>query len=78
MQKNFENFSVEEALQLARSPAGQQLLSMLRNTDSNLLQQVSDKAGAGDYKEASRLLRSMLSSSEAQTLMKELEEMGDG
>ena len=78
MQKNFENFSVEEAMQLARSPAGQQLLSMLRNTDSALLQQVSDKASTGDYKEASRLLSSMLSSPEAKKLMQELGGKTDG
>jgi len=72
MQKNSQDFSMQEALHLAQSPAGQQLLAMLRNADGNLLQQASDRAGAGDYEEAGRIIRTLLSSPEAKKLMDEL------
>ena len=72
MQKNSQNFSMEEALNLAKSPAGQQLLAMLQNTDGALLQQASSLVSAGDYEAASRILRALLSSPEASKLMDEL------
>ena len=72
MQKNSEDFSMQEALRLAKSPAGQQLLAMLRQSDSGQLRQVMDQAGAGDYAKASQTLSQLLSSPEAQKLLSEL------
>ena len=72
MQKNSEDFSIQEALRLAKSPAGQQLLAMLRCADNGQLQQVSDLAAAGNYEQASKLLGSLLASDEAQQLLDEL------
>ena len=71
MQKKSEDFSVEEAAKVARSPAGQQLLAMLRSADQAQLQKAADLASAGDYKAASRLLEQTLSSPEAQALLKD-------
>ena len=71
MQKKSEDFSVEEAAKIARSPAGQQLLAMLRGADQAQLQKAADLASAGDYKAASRLLEQTLSSPEAQALLKD-------
>lgn len=72
MQKKSEDFSMQEALRLAKSPAGQQLLAMLRQSDSGQLRQVMDQAGAGDYAKASQTLSQLLSSPEAQKLLSEL------
>ena len=63
---------MQEALRLAKSPAGQQLLAMLRQSDSGQLRQVMDQAGAGDYAKASQTLSQLLSSPEAQKLLSEL------
>ena len=71
MQKKSEDFSVEEAAKVARGPAGQQLLAMLRSADQAQLQKAADLASAGDYKAASRLLEQTLSSPEAQALLKD-------
>ena len=71
MQKKYEDFSVEEAAKVARSPAGQQLLAMLRSADQAQLQKAADLASAGDYKAASLLLEQTLSSPEAQALLKD-------
>ena len=72
MQKKSEDFSVQEALRLAKSPAGRQLMAMLQRSDSGQLQQAMQQASAGDYAKASQTLNSLLGSEEAQALLKEL------
>ena len=72
MQKNSEDFSMQDALRLAQSPAGQHLLAMLRQTDSGKLQQAVDLANAGNYAQAGQTLSTLLTSPEAQRLLKEL------
>ena len=72
MQKNSEDFSVQEALRLAKSPAGQQLLAMLRQTDGDALQQVMQQAAAGDYTQAKTTISQLLSTPEAQKLLEQL------
>lgn len=78
MQKNCENFSMQDALRMAQSPAGQQLLAMLRSGDSGQLQQVMDLAKSGDMANAKSALQSMLSSTQAQQLLKQMEEQNHG
>ena len=71
--ENFsQNFSKEDILRLAKSPAGQQLIAMLQQADSKKLDQAVNQAKTGDYAQASQTLSAMLSSPEAQRLMKEL------
>lgn len=72
MQKNSEDFSMQEALRLAKSPAGQQLLAMLRQADGNQLRQVMELSAAGDTAGAKALIEGLLSSDEAQKLLHEL------
>ena len=73
MQKNCEDFSMQDALRMAQSPAGQQLLALLRSGDSGQLQQVVDLAKAGNMKKASLTLQTLLSSPQAQQLLKQME-----
>ena len=47
MQKNSQDFSMEEALRLAKSPAGQQLLALLKQSDPQTLQQAVQQANNG-------------------------------
>lgn len=72
MQKNFQDFSMDEVMRLAKSPAGQQLLAMLKQGDSAKLEQALQQAKTGDYSQAGQTLNTMLSSPEAQKLIKEL------
>lgn len=72
MQKKNQDFSMEEIMRLAKSPAGQQLIAMLRQTDNTKLEQAVSQAKTGDYTQASQTLSAMLSTPEAQRLMKEL------
>ncbi len=70
-QKN-QDFSMEEVMRLAKSPAGQKLLAMLQQNDSGKLEQAVSQAKTGDYSSAGQTLSAMLSSDEAKKLLKEL------
>ena len=72
MEKKNQDFSMEEVMRLAKSPAGQQLMAMLQQKDSGQLQRAVSQAKTGDYAQASRTLKDMLSTPEAQKLLKEL------
>lgn len=72
MQKNSPDFSLEEVLRLAKSPAGQQLIAMLREADPDQISQVMAQANSGAYTEAGKTLEQMLSSPEAKALLNDL------
>ena len=70
MRKNPED--MERAMELARSPLGQQLLALLQQKDGGQMEQAMREANAGDYESAAQSIQSLLSSPEAQRLIKEL------
>lgn len=73
MEKNSQNFSMEEAMKMANSPAAQQLIAMLKHTNGAQLQKAMELASAGDMKSASRIINDVLAgSSQAQKLAEEL------
>ena len=72
MEKKSQDFSKEDILRMAKSPAGQQLLALLQQKDSAALAQAAAQAKSGDFSQASQTLNALLSSPEAQKLMKEL------
>ncbi len=74
MQKKSQDFSMEDIMRIAQSPAGQQLIAMLQQGDSSKLEQATQQAKSGNYAQAGEVLRTMLSSSQAQSLLKELGE----
>jgi hypothetical protein len=72
MQKNSQNFSMQEAMRLANSDAGKKLLAILKDSDSSMLQQAMEQASAGNYENMQKSLSSLLSSPQVQALLKEL------
>lgn len=72
MQKKSQEFSMDEIMRLAKSPAGQQLIAMLQREDSTKLQQAVTQAQTGNLSQAGQTLSSILSSPEAQQLIKKL------
>ncbi len=72
MQKKNQDFSMEEIMRLAKSPAGQQLIALLKQKDTAKLEQAVSQAKLGDYAQAGQTLSAMLSTPEAQVLLKEL------
>lgn len=73
MEKKSQEFSMKEALRLAQSPAGQQLQQLLQQADQESLNSALSKAQQGNYEDAAKQLRSLMSSPQAQALLKELE-----
>ena len=72
MEKKTENFSMQEALRLAKSPAGQQLLTTLQQTNGDTLQQAMTQAGAGDYENLRKTLASLMENEEVKALINRL------
>ena len=72
MDKKSQDFSIKEAQRLAKTPEGQKLMQLLQQKDSGQLQKAMTEASAGDYREAGAALQSLLSSPEAQQLIRQL------
>ena len=60
MEKNSENFSLQEAMRLAKTEAGQKILSALRQADPKLLQSAMERVQAGEFTAARTLLAEFL------------------
>lgn len=65
--------SMSDLMKLAQSPAGQQLLAMLRSSNDGALENAVSQASAGNMAEAKNTLSALLSSPQAQALLKQLE-----
>ncbi len=74
MDKKNMDFSMEQVMQLAKSPAGQQLLQLLQQQNQDQLQQAANLASRGDYKNAGQMLSGLLTDPKAQALLKALED----
>jgi len=60
MQKKSDDFSMQEAMRLSKTPAGQQLLAALQQADQSQLQKIARQAAAGDYTTAAQQLNDLL------------------
>ena len=60
MEKNSKDFSAQEAIRMAKTPQGQQVLQQLQQMDRQKLQQIADLASAGDMGSAQRLLQALM------------------
>lgn len=74
MQKNSSEFSTKDAMELAKSPAGQQLINLLKNTDSAALQKAMREAASGNFEKAKESLTPFLEKEETQAILKKLGE----
>lgn len=72
MQKNSGEFSMQDAMRLANSPVGEQLLAMLQKKDPNVLNQAMQQANAGNYEQVKDTMSALLHDKEIQNLLKQL------
>ena len=72
MQNNEQ--AMQEAMRIAKSPAGQQLLRMLQSGSQETLNQAMQLAAAGNYQQAKSILEKMLSDPKAKELLKKMGE----
>ena len=70
MQKNSQNFSMQEALRLANSDAGQRLLAMIRSAGGDSLEKAARQK---DMAAIQKAIGPMLNDPSIQALLQELE-----
>lgn len=68
MEKNSQNFSMEDARALANSPLGQQLFGLLQAKKPEAISQ----AASGDYETLRKSLDSLLADPEIRALLRQL------
>jgi len=78
MEKKYDGFSMQEAMRLAQSDAGQQLLQLLRSNHSDAARSALEKAQDGDLAQAKQALQAFLSDPQAQELLRKLKEGHNG
>lgn len=78
MNKNFDPSTMQEAMKLANSRAGQQLLAHLQSNNSEALNAAMSGAADGDYSKVKQELSSMLSSPQVQALLEQLRRDSNG
>lgn len=64
-----QNFSVEQAMAFAASPAGQQLIAMLQKSGSPELTKAQAHAAAGDMEQAKDALSALLADPKVKAIL---------
>ena len=72
MQENSNQFLIQEALRLANTPTGQQLLALLQKNGGDDLNKAMNSAAAGNYDQAKQTLSALLTDPEAKKLLDQL------
>ena len=70
MQDN--SFSMADAMRLAASPAGQQLLAILHQKDDKKVKSAMNLAASGDYRQAKEILTERLAEPDARKILEQL------
>ena len=72
MKGNFDEMSMQDAMRLANSRTGQQLLSMMKNSDPKMLEKAASQAASGDYEQLKQTMSAFLSNPEMRALLEQL------
>ena len=73
MQNRSDNVNpMEEAMKIAATPAGQQLMQYLRQSGGSELKQALSSAAAGNYDQARQAINALLKDPEAKKLLEQL------
>ena len=72
MENNKKNFSLQDAMRMANSETGKQLLHQIQKSNPKELEQAMSQAKQGDYSNLSQTLKPLLASKEIQELLKQL------
>lgn len=72
MQKNSENFSMQDVVKWANSPAGKQLIALLQQSNPAAIQQAMTQASAGNYSQAKQALEPLFASEDVKKLLQQM------
>ncbi len=78
MKGNFDEMSMQDAMRLANSRTGQQLLSMMKNSDPKMLEKAASQAASGDYEQLKQTMSAFLSNPEMRALLEQLGRQKNG
>ncbi len=63
---------MSQIMRMAQSPAGKKLIALLKQNDSDEMQQAMKQASDGDYSQAKKAIEKFLSTPEASALIEQL------
>ena len=66
------HISMQEVLRMAASPAGQQLIAMLRKQSDSEFQAAMSSAAAGDYTQAKQAIEKLMTDPQTRKLLNQL------
>jgi len=72
MERNSSDFSMQEAMRLVNSPAGQQLLALLQQSDTEVIHRAMEQALRGDIAQAQQTLSDVAASPEVKKLLQQM------
>ena len=72
MEENSNNFSMQDMMRLAGTPAGQQLLNHLQKKNAKQLQMAIAHAVSGNMDQAKAILTELIGDPESQKLIRQL------
>lgn len=75
MKPHFDNHSMQEAMRLAGTPAGKELIGLLNGQDRSQLQKA---VASGDTEQMKQAMEALLSSPQAKALMEQLRRQSNG
>lgn len=73
MHQQRDQFSMEDAIRLAGTPAGKQLVDLLKSSTDGNMDAARKAVEAGDLEQAKKRISGLLQSPDIQKLLKELE-----
>ena len=72
MEKEPSNINLSKLMKIANSTAGQELLSLVQNKKDEKFDEAMQKAQSGDFSQAQEIISKILSTPEAEALMKKI------
>lgn len=78
MQKKTDDFSMQEAMRLANSDLGKQLIALFQEQHGAQYQNVMNSARTGDLEQAKRSLAAFMDDPKTKALLKQLQEGQNG
>lgn len=72
MQNKQENFSMQDAMRLANSSAGKELLALLKENSDGTVEQARKQAEQGDFGQVKKTLSALMQNPKVQELLEEM------
>ena len=78
MEKNSENFSMQDAMRIAKTDAGKELLKTLQQEKQTDLAAMQKDAAAGNYEQLKASVQTLLASDKVRALLEQIRRESNG